>query len=101
MLPLQENNTTTCVLKDDMRKIHQALEDSEGLIVATPIYFAGVTAQTKTWVDRMFPYIDMKLNSRLPKGQESLPDFHTESTRSGALPAGHQGLSIGHEDIRL
>jgi len=64
-------NTTTCALKDDMQKIHRALEDSEGLIVATPIYFAGVTAQTKTWVDRMFPYIDMKLNSRMPKGKKA------------------------------
>jgi len=50
------------------RKIHQLIQESDGLIVATPIYFAGVTAQTKAWLDRLFPYIGMNLS---PKLQES------------------------------
>jgi len=57
-----------CAVKDDMQKIHQLIQESDGLIVATPIYFAGVTAQTKAWLDRLFPYIGMDLS---PKLQES------------------------------
>jgi len=51
-----------------MQMIHQLIQESDGLIVATPIYFAGVTAQTKAWLDRLFPYIGMDLS---PKLQES------------------------------
>jgi multimeric flavodoxin WrbA len=57
-----------CAVKDDMQMIHQLIQESDGLIVATPIYFAGVTAQTKAWLDRLFPYIGMDLS---PKLQES------------------------------
>lgn len=65
------NDSTVCIVNDDMLKIHQAMESGDGLIVATPIYFAGVTAQTKTWLDRMFPYIDMNLGAKLPKGKKA------------------------------
>ena len=67
----KKNDGTTCAIKDDMQSIHRAIESADGLIVASPIYFAGVTAQTKTWVDRMYPYIDKRLNSKLPKGKKA------------------------------
>jgi multimeric flavodoxin WrbA len=66
----KKNDSTICIINDDMSKIHQAMETGDGLIVATPIYFAGVTAQTKTWLDRMFPYIDINLGAKLPKGKK-------------------------------
>jgi multimeric flavodoxin WrbA len=52
-----------------MQMIYTAINEADGLIVATPIYFAEVTAQTKTWLDRMFPYINMHVQSLLPKGK--------------------------------
>lgn len=52
-----------------MQKIHRLIQESDGLIVATPIYFGGVTAQTETWLDRMFPYIGMDLSPKLPAGK--------------------------------
>lgn len=64
----KKNDVAACAVKDDMQKIHQLIQESDGLIVATPIYFAGVTAQTKAWLDRLFPYIGMDLS---PKLQES------------------------------
>lgn len=67
----KKNNTTICIVKDDMLQIHKAMEISDGIIVATPIYFAGATAQTKAWMDRMFPYIDMNLGAKLPKGKKA------------------------------
>jgi multimeric flavodoxin WrbA len=67
----KKNDSTVCVIHDEMSKIHQAMETGDGLIVATPIYFAGVTSQTKTWLDRMFPYIDMNLGPKLPKGKKA------------------------------
>jgi multimeric flavodoxin WrbA len=49
-----------------MQKIYQLISESNGVIVATPIYFAGVTSQTKAWLDRLFPYIGMDLRPKLP-----------------------------------
>ena len=59
-----------CALKDDMQKIHRLIQESDGLIIATPIYFAGVTAQTKIWLDRLFPYIGMDLSPKLPESKK-------------------------------
>jgi len=61
------NDVADCAVKDDMQKIHRLIQESDGIIVASPIYFSGVTAQTKAWLDRMFPYISMNLMPKLPK----------------------------------
>lgn len=42
----------TCRLKDDMELFYPKLRSCDGLIVASPIYFWGVTAQTKIFIDR-------------------------------------------------
>ncbi len=41
-----------CKLKDDMYIIYPKLRKAEGLIFATPVYNGGVSAQTKTIMDR-------------------------------------------------
>jgi multimeric flavodoxin WrbA len=66
----KKNDVAECAVKDDMQKIHQLMQESDGLIVASPIYFSGVTAQTKTWLDRMFPNISMNLIPKLPKSRK-------------------------------
>jgi multimeric flavodoxin WrbA len=63
----KQHDVAACAVKDDMQKIHQLIQESDGLIIATPIYFAGVTAQTKAWLDRLFPYISMDLSPKLPE----------------------------------
>jgi multimeric flavodoxin WrbA len=66
----KKNNVAACAVKDDMQEIHQLIQESDGLIIATPIYFAGVTAQTKAWLDRLFPYIGMDLSPKLPESKK-------------------------------
>lgn len=56
-LSCKMNDTTECAVKDDMQLIYRAMEASDGILVATPIYFGYVTAQTKSWSDRLFPYL--------------------------------------------
>jgi len=63
----KRNDIAACAVKDDMQYVHQLLQESDGVIVASPIYFSGVTAQTKAWLDRMFPYMNMNLVPKLPK----------------------------------
>jgi len=44
--------TGVCVIKDDMGLIYKALANMDSLVLASPIYFGGVTAQTKGMIDR-------------------------------------------------
>ena len=57
------------------------MQESDGLIIATPIYFAGVTAQTKAWLDRISSYIGMDLSPKLAEIKEGLVYLHSESSR--------------------
>jgi len=45
-------NNGCCVLEDDMRLIYKKIKDSDALIVASPIFFGSVSAQTKMMIDR-------------------------------------------------
>jgi len=50
-----------CVQKDDMPQILNALKTADVVVYASPIYYAGVTAQLKATIDRT--YALMKVGS--------------------------------------
>ncbi len=41
-----------CVIHDDMQELYGKLDRAERVIIGSPIYFYGVTAQTKGFIDR-------------------------------------------------
>jgi multimeric flavodoxin WrbA len=41
-----------CVINDDMDRLYDLFDSLDALLVASPIYFSGLTAQTKSMVDR-------------------------------------------------
>ena len=41
-----------CIYHDDMDRVYEALERATGILVATPVYFSGVSAQLKAVIDR-------------------------------------------------
>ena len=41
-----------CVFKDDMQEVYALLKDASGIIIATPVYNGGISAQTKALLDR-------------------------------------------------
>lgn len=43
-----------CVQKDDMAKIYQLLNEAEMLVLASPIYYHGITGQLKCALDRFY-----------------------------------------------
>ncbi len=47
-----------CVLKDDLTEVLDAVKKTDILVLATPIYFADITAQLKTFVDRCYSYLE-------------------------------------------
>lgn len=44
--------TGTCFLKDDMTEIYKQLIEHDCIVVAAPIFFYSVNAQTKAFIDR-------------------------------------------------
>ncbi|MDY6879580.1 MAG: flavodoxin family protein [Desulfatiglans sp.] len=50
----QETDEFKCALEDDMQGILQTIVDADELILATPVYWFGPTAQLKSVIDRLF-----------------------------------------------
>ncbi len=44
--------TGQCVIDDDMQRIHIDLKQVQRLVIASPVFFMGLTAQTKAMIDR-------------------------------------------------
>ena len=53
--------THECVIKgDDVPAIHKALLEADAYVLATPTYYGDITGQFKQFVDRVYPFIDIK-----------------------------------------
>ncbi|MFH1854356.1 MAG: flavodoxin family protein [Candidatus Omnitrophota bacterium] len=54
--PCQEcesvNDDRECIIKDDMRKMYEKIRDADVIVLASPIFFGSLTAQTKIMIDR-------------------------------------------------
>ncbi|HEY3396929.1 MAG TPA: flavodoxin family protein [Armatimonadota bacterium] len=44
--------TGVCVIQDDMQSVYDLIERMDGMLLASPIYFASVTGQVKSMIDR-------------------------------------------------
>jgi multimeric flavodoxin WrbA len=47
--------TGRCVIEDEMQRLYDPLREADRIIVASPIFFMGLTAQAKTMIDRCQP----------------------------------------------
>jgi multimeric flavodoxin WrbA len=54
------NEPGTCAQNDDMSQILDALKTVDALVLASPVYFWGVTAQLKLAIDRTFALLKAK-----------------------------------------
>lgn len=52
--------TGRCAQRDDMQRIYNFLKAGDVLIIGSPIYMDYLSAQTKLFIDRLFPYIHKK-----------------------------------------
>ena len=49
-----EDINSECIINDDMQKIYPKLRQADALIIASPIYWFTVSAQTKIFIDRCY-----------------------------------------------
>lgn len=47
--------TGRCVIEDDMQHLYDPLRSADRIVIASPIFFMGLTAQAKTMIDRCQP----------------------------------------------
>ena len=46
------DKTGRCVVEDDMTSLYEKIISTDKIIVSSPIFFYGITAQTKAFIDR-------------------------------------------------
>jgi len=51
-------DTKNCAIKDDGEKLFRKVAEADALVLGSPVYFGGVTAQVKTFIDRI-GYLNM------------------------------------------
>ncbi|WNY25021.1 flavodoxin family protein [Methanolapillus millepedarum] len=59
-----------CVQKDDFAKVISEMKSADGIILGSPVYFFDITAQEKTFVDRLYSCVDAQFKSRIPSGKK-------------------------------
>lgn len=52
-----------CVQQDDMQPLYDQLLGADAVTLGSPVYFWAVTAQMKTFLDRLFPFGDFQRTS--------------------------------------
>jgi multimeric flavodoxin WrbA len=53
----QKPNSKGCSIKDDMQIVYKKLMEADAWVIASPVYWFTVSAQTKLWMDRCFALI--------------------------------------------
>ena len=100
-----------CVIQDDMQELYVLLTEAKGIIIATPVYNGGVSAQIKAVMDRTRAAVASDANIFKGKigmgiavggdragGQElALTQIHTFFILNGMIPVsgGYFGANLG------
>jgi len=62
----QKPNSKGCSIKDDMQTVYKKLREADAWVIASPVYWFTMSAQTKLWMDRCF--------ALLPYAKEAFAD---------------------------
>ena len=63
-----------CIVKDDFQQVYDQILDCDALVLATPVYFGGVSAQVKPLIDRCQSFWAMRyrLKATMPPGPSGI-----------------------------
>jgi multimeric flavodoxin WrbA len=53
-----------CSQQDDMQAAYEAIKSADAVVLGSPVYMHHVTGQTKTFLDRLFPFMDAAFKPR-------------------------------------
>ncbi|MBM3501674.1 MAG: flavodoxin family protein [Armatimonadetes bacterium] len=63
----------TCVVQDEMQPLYEPLRTADRILIASPVFFMSLTAQTKMMIDRCQPFWVMKYLAKTPVAQSEHP----------------------------
>jgi len=100
-----------CVMKDDMFEVYGLLNNAEGIVIASPMYNGGISAQTKALMDRCralgaadYDFLRYKVGMGISVGGDraggqelALQQIHTFYILNGIIPisGGSFGANLG------
>jgi multimeric flavodoxin WrbA len=100
-----------CLLKDDMYQLYPLLQEADGIIMATPVYNGGLSAQLKAVMDRCralaavdFDFLKYKVGMAMAVGGDriggqelAIQQIMTYYILNGAIPVsgGAFGANLG------
>jgi multimeric flavodoxin WrbA len=80
--------TGVCVLKDDMQMLYPKLAEADAIVIASPIYWFTLSAQTKLFIDRWYALESSQGNALKGKQFGILLTYgDTDPYSSGAINA--------------
>jgi len=80
--------TGVCVLKDDMQLLFPKLQEADAIVIASPIYWFTMSAQTKLFIDRWYALESSQGNALKGKQFGILLTYgDTDPYSSGAINA--------------
>jgi len=50
----QKDGSSGCAIKDDMQTLYPQLKEADVIVLASPIYWFNISAQTKNFIDRCY-----------------------------------------------
>jgi multimeric flavodoxin WrbA len=53
-----------CAIIDDMQRVYAALKRADALVLGSPVYMGQMTAQAKTFIDRLFAQITPRFSPK-------------------------------------
>jgi len=82
------HETGVCVLKDDMQLLYPKLSEADAIVIACPIYWFTINAQTKLFIDRWYALESSQGNTLKGKQFGILLTYgDTDPYSSGAINA--------------
>lgn len=94
-----------CVQKDDMARIYPVYEKSDIVVLASPMYYWGISGQLKCAFDRLFAVAELTTNYENPKKDCILLMASEGNTESNFAPvrAFYEGLTshLGWKNIGI
>jgi multimeric flavodoxin WrbA len=64
--------TGECVVEDDMQTVYPRLLESDAIVLASPMFFYGITAQAKALIDRCQALWCRRMLDKSPEGTRTL-----------------------------
>ena len=65
-----KRNGGTCVIKDDLTPLLEAVNDAESIVVSAPVYFGEACAQYRLFEDRLYGFLKADFSCSIASGKK-------------------------------